>query len=77
GRRFTNRQDQAGSSSYISGSYNAPDQNNNNKRNNSTFIATIGEAMALKQSGIEKNGLGIQLQSDPRANFSKQQVGDK
>ena len=73
----TNRQDQPGSTSYISGSYNAPDQNNINKRINSTFIATIGEAMALKQRGIEIHGLGIQLQSDPRANLSKQQVEDK
>ena len=27
--------------------------------------------MALKQRGIEIHGLGIQLQSDPRANLSK------
>lgn len=33
--------------------------------------------MALKQRGIEIHGLGIQLQSDPRANLSKQQVEDK
>ena len=77
GTQFTNRQDQPGSTSYISGSYNAPDQNNISKRINSTFIATIGEAMALKQRGIEIHGLGIQLQSDPRANLSKQQVEDK
>ncbi|EHQ2601513.1 endocarditis and biofilm-associated pilus tip protein EbpA [Enterococcus faecalis] len=77
GTQFTNRQDQPGSTSYISGSYNALDQNNINKRINSTFIATIGEAMALKQRGIEIHGLGIQLQSDPRANLSKQQVEDK
>ncbi len=37
-------------------------KNNINKRINSTFIATIGEAMALKQRGIEIHGLGIQLQ---------------
>ena len=53
GTQFTNRQDQPGSTSYISGSYNAPDQNNINKRINSTFIATIGEAMALNNVGLK------------------------
>ena len=44
---------------------------NTNKLINSTFIATIGEAMALKQRGIEIHGLGIQLQSDTNAGLSK------
>ncbi|EMF0562005.1 TPA: hypothetical protein IX824_002650, partial [Enterococcus faecium] len=37
-------------------------------------IATIGEAMALKERGIEIHGLGIQLQSDPAAGLSKAEV---
>ena len=74
---FTNRQDQPGSTSRISNSYYAPDQRNTNKLINSTFIATIGEAMALKQRGIEIHGLGIQLQSDTNAGLSKQEVENK
>jgi hypothetical protein len=77
GTQFTNRQDQPGSTSRISNSYYAPDQRNTNKLINSTFIATIGEAMALKQRGIEIHGLGIQLQSDPNAGLSKQEVENK
>ena len=50
---------------------------NTNKLINSTFIATIGEAMALKQRGIEIHGLGIQLQSDTNAGLSKQEVENK
>lgn len=77
GTQFTNRQDQPGSTSRISNSYYAPDQRNTNKLINSTFIATIGEAMALKQRGIEIHGLGIQLQSDTNAGLSKQEVENK
>ncbi|HGF7768357.1 TPA: SpaA isopeptide-forming pilin-related protein, partial [Enterococcus faecium] len=44
------------------------------RRIDSTFIATIGEAMALKERGIEIHGLGIQLQSDPAAGLSKAEV---
>ncbi|MEX1630224.1 hypothetical protein, partial [Enterococcus sp. C13(2024)] len=55
-------------------SYDAPDQNNLSRRIDSTFIATIGEAMALKERGIEIHGLGIQLQSDPAAGLSKAEV---
>ncbi len=63
--------------SRISKTYNVDDQNGNRKTINSTFIATIGEAMALKQRGIEIHGLGIQLQSDTQANLSKAQVEAK
>ncbi len=77
GTQFTTSQDKPGNTSYISNSYNAQDQNNTNRRINSTFIATIGEALALKQRGIEIHGLGIQLQSDSTAGLSKQEVENK
>ncbi|MGK3771312.1 hypothetical protein, partial [Enterococcus faecium] len=71
GTQFSNTQDQPGNTSRISRIYDAPDQNNLYRRIDSTFIATIGEAMALKERGIEIHGLGIQLQSDPAAGLSK------
>ncbi|NTR84553.1 VWA domain-containing protein, partial [Enterococcus faecium] len=74
GTQFSNTQDQPGNTSRISRSYDAPDQNNLSRRIDSTFIATIGEAMALKERGIEIHGLGIQLQSDPAAGLSKAEV---
>ena len=74
GTQFSNTQDQPGNTSRISNSYYAPDQNNLSRRIDSTFIATIGEAMALKERGIEIHGLGIQLQSDPAAGLSKAEV---
>lgn len=67
GTQFSNTQDRPGNTSLISRIYDAPDQNNLSRRIDSTFIATIGEAMALKERGIEIHGLGIQLQSDPAA----------
>ena len=74
GTQFSNTQDQPGNTSRIARSYYAPDQNNQSRRIDSTFIATIGEAMALKERGIEIHGLGIQLQSDPAAGLSKAEV---
>lgn len=74
GTQFSNTQDQPGNTSRIARSYDAPDQNNLSRRIDSTFIATIGEAMALKERGIEIHGLGIQLQSDPAASLSKAEV---
>lgn len=74
GTQFSNTQDQPGNTSRIARSYYAPDQNNRSRRIDSTFIATIGEAMALKERGIEIHGLGIQLQSDPAAGLSKAEV---
>lgn len=74
GTQFSNTQDQPGNTSRIARSYYAPDQNNQSRRIDSTFIATIGEAMALKERGIEIHGLGIQLQSDPAAGLSKSEV---
>ena len=74
GTQFSNTQDQPGNTSRIARSYDAPDQNNLSRRIDSTFIATIGEAMALKERGIEIHGLGIQLQSDPAAGLSKAEV---
>ena len=74
GTQFSNTQDQPGNTSRIARSYYAPDQNNQSRRIDSTFIATIGEAMALKERGIEIQGLGIQLQSDPAAGLSKAEV---
>ncbi|WP_270875944.1 SpaA isopeptide-forming pilin-related protein [Enterococcus faecium] len=74
GTQFSNTQDQPGNTSLISRIYDAPDQNNQSRRIDSTFIATIGEAMALKERGIEIHGLGIQLQSDPAAGLSKAEV---
>lgn len=74
GTQFSNTQDQPGNTSRIARSYYAPDQNNQSRRTDSTFIATIGEAMALKERGIEIHGLGIQLQSDPAAGLSKAEV---
>ncbi len=77
GTEFSTRQDSPGNTSRIYPSYTAYDQNNRAKTINSTFTATIGEAMALKQRGIEIHGLGIQLQSDVQAGLSKAQVEDK
>ncbi|EME7185641.1 VWA domain-containing protein [Enterococcus faecium] len=74
GTQFSNTQDQPGNTSRIARSYYAPDQNNQSRRIDSTFIATIGEAMALKERGIEIHGLGIQLQSDSAAGLSKAEV---
>ncbi|WP_142658346.1 SpaA isopeptide-forming pilin-related protein [Enterococcus faecium] len=74
GTQFSNTQDQPGNTSRIARSYYAPDKNNQSRRIDSTFIATIGEAMALKERGIEIHGLGIQLQSDPAAGLSKAEV---
>lgn len=74
GTQFSNTQDQPGNTSRIARSYYAPDQNNQSRRIDSTFIATIGEAMALKERGIEIHGLGIQLQSDSVAGLSKAEV---
>lgn len=74
GTQFSNTQDQPGNTSRIARSYDAPDQNNQSRRIDSTFIATIGEAMALKERGIEIHGLGIQLQSDSAAGLSKAEV---
>ncbi|EGP5092036.1 VWA domain-containing protein [Enterococcus faecium] len=74
GTQFSNTQDQPGNTSRIARSYDAPDQNNLSRRIDSTFIATIGEAMALKERGIEIHGLGIQLQSDSAAGLSKAEV---
>ncbi|WP_275400627.1 SpaA isopeptide-forming pilin-related protein [Enterococcus faecium] len=74
GTQFSNTQDQPGNTSRIARSYYAPDQNNRSRRIDSTFIATIGEAIALKERGIEIHGLGIQLQSDPAAGLSKAEV---
>ncbi len=74
GTQFSNTQDQPGNTSRIARSYYAPDQNNQSRRIDSTFIATIGEAMALKERGIEIHGLGIQLQRDPAAGLSKAEV---
>ncbi|WP_267647109.1 SpaA isopeptide-forming pilin-related protein, partial [Enterococcus faecium] len=74
GTQFSNTQDRPGNTSLISRIYDAPDQNNLSRRIDSTFIATIGEAMALKERGIEIHGLGIQLQSDPAAGLSKAEV---
>ncbi|MEB5658897.1 SpaA isopeptide-forming pilin-related protein [Enterococcus faecium] len=74
GTQFSNTQDRPGNTSLISRIYDAPDQNNQSRRIDSTFIATIGEAMALKERGIEIHGLGIQLQSDPAAGLSKAEV---
>lgn len=48
GTQFSNTQDQPGNTSRIARSYYAPDQNNQSRRIDSTFIATIGEAMRLK-----------------------------
>ena len=61
GTEFSKNEEGSGSTSRISKTYNVDDQNGNRKTINSTFIATIGEAMALKQRGIEIHGLGIQL----------------
>jgi len=77
GTEFSKNEEGSGSTSRISKTYNVDDQNGNRKTINSTFIATIGEAMALKQRGIEIHGLGIQLQSDTQANLSKAQVEAK
>ena len=74
GTQFSNTQDQPGNTSRIARSYYAPDKNNQSRRIDSTFIATIGEAMALKERGIEIHGLGIQLQSNPAAGLSKAEV---
>lgn len=74
GTQFSNTQDRPGNTSRIARSYYAPDQNNQSRRIDSTFIATIGEAMALKERGIEIHGLGIQLQSDSAAGLSKAEV---
>ncbi|HGP3680820.1 SpaA isopeptide-forming pilin-related protein [Enterococcus faecium] len=74
GTQFSNTQDRPGNTSLISRIYDAPDQNNQSRRIDSTFIATIGEAMALKERGIEIHGLGIQLQSDSAAGLSKAEV---
>ncbi|WP_227140674.1 vWA domain-containing protein, partial [Enterococcus lactis] len=52
GTQFSNTQDRPGNTSLISRIYDAPDQNNQSRRIDSTFIATIGEAMALKERGI-------------------------
>ncbi|WP_165006940.1 MULTISPECIES: vWA domain-containing protein [unclassified Enterococcus] len=77
GTQFSSTQDQPGNTSRIPRSYHAPDQNGQSKLINSTFTATIGEAMALKQRGIEIHGLGIQLQSDQAAGLSKAEVENK
>ena len=77
GTEFSNTEEGSGNTSRISRSYTVNDQDSNRKTINSTFIATIGEAMALKQRGIEIHGLGIQLQSDNQANLSKEQVEAK
>lgn len=63
--------------SFLYNGYFAFDQQNNYKWINNTFIATIGEAMALKERGIEIHGLGIQLQGDQTAGYTKADVEKK
>ncbi|ROX83797.1 VWA domain-containing protein [Enterococcus durans] len=77
GTVFSDREDQPGNTSLIARPMYAQDQYGENKLINSTFIATIGEAMALKEKGIEIHGLGIQLQGDEAAGLSKTQVEAK
>ncbi|WP_448163738.1 hypothetical protein, partial [Bacillus mobilis] len=62
---------------FLYNGYFAFDQQNNYKWINNTFIATIGEAMALKERGIEIHGLGIQLQGDQTAGYTKADVEKK
>ncbi|THE11428.1 VWA domain-containing protein [Enterococcus hirae] len=73
GITFTGDVEGRGDTSHI-WPYSVRDQDNHTQFNNSTFTATIGEAMALKERGIEIHGLGIQLQSDLTARLSKNEV---
>lgn len=74
GTEFSDVREGAGNTSLLSRYYNVPDQNNREKQIRSTFTATIGEALALKERGIKIHGLGIQLQSDIPAGLSKADV---
>ena len=76
GTAFSGRIDHPDYTSKISPPYLASVSNQSSQRRwiNSTFIATIGEAMALKQRGIEIHGLGIQLQGDETAGLTKEEV---
>lgn len=77
GTAFSLTQDQPMNTSFLYNGYFAFDQQNNYKWINNTFIATIGEAMALKERGIEIHGLGIQLHGDQTAGYTKADVEKK
>ncbi|MGG5302872.1 hypothetical protein IGK16_000461 [Enterococcus pernyi] len=76
GATFSNQVDHPEYTSKISPPYLVPvrDQYSQWRWINSTFTATIGEAMALKQRGIEIHGLGIQLQGDETEGITKEEV---
>ncbi|HHD7719675.1 TPA: SpaA isopeptide-forming pilin-related protein [Enterococcus faecium] len=76
GATFSDRVDHPEYTSKISPPYHVPvrDQYLQRRWINSTFTATIGEAMALKQRGIEIHGLGIQLQGDETEGITKEEV---
>ncbi|WP_430617798.1 hypothetical protein IGI86_001173 [Enterococcus sp. AZ188] len=77
GTAFSLSQDQPMNTSHLYNGYFASDQYGNSKWINNTFVATIGEAMALKERGIEIHGLGIQLQGDQTAGYTKADVENK
>ncbi|MBO0460511.1 VWA domain-containing protein [Enterococcus sp. DIV1298c] len=79
GASFTDHVDHPDYTSKISLPYLVPvkDQNFQWRWINSTFTATIGEAMALKQRGIEIHGLGIQLHGDETEGITKEEVENR
>lgn len=65
GTKFSNEKDEPGNTSKLDDSYTIGKRPNRFEIKD-TFSATIGEAMLVKEKGIEIHGLGIQLQNDGR-----------
>lgn len=77
GTGFTNVVEGTGSTSKISGNETATDENGVKRDIDNTFIATVGEAMRIKEKNIEIHGLGIQLQDDATAELSSVDVANR